>query len=580
MSSFKILFVTALILSIYPAYAQHGGMDMSSAQANAQASPPAMDRNMLPDAVAERFKEFASKIDVSKLNELPVQNRGRIKPLETFSREALLFLTGKYSMFGLSPVQMYLGLITFPDSQYLEIANIRDPELRTKLGYSKEQRWVSFYQLSNSKLQELSAPILEKQKQNERSVTPDEKKTLEVVQQFFMGRELLAGDQFFQAINLNVENIGETAGAAHEHGPVFEMGRSLLQALAAQDSIKSIRSASDLKVVSEQQKMPEMFKPYLDKMGAEVVYNHFRPFFFAAILYLLMGCLLIARLPKNMLSKNKILMVIVPIALLHLLGFAVRVYITGFAPVTSMYGTMIWMSFGVVLFGTLLFYLYENYIMMGTLLLGASAVLFLTESIPLVLSPDLDPIVAVLRNNFWLTIHVMTISISYAALTISMLLGNVVLVRTILGKGNLTSENEFVKTQSHLVYRAVQLGVFLLTVGIILGGWWADYSWGRFWGWDPKETWALIADIGYIAILHARYLGWLGPYGLLAAAPMAYLLVIMAWYGVNFILAAGLHSYGFSSGGATIVLTFVIVQFVIFAAAMIMKNKNKLLKKV
>jgi ABC-type transport system involved in cytochrome c biogenesis permease subunit len=118
----------------------------------------------------------------------------------------------------------------------------------------------------------------------------------------------------------------------------------------------------------------------------------------------------------------------------------------------------------------------------------------------------------------------------------------------------------------HLAYRAIQLGVFLLTTGIILGGWWADYSWGRFWGWDPKESWALIADLGFIAILHARYVGWLNNFAILAAAPIAYLLVVMAWYGVNFILAAGLHSYGFSSGGATIVAVFVSVQLTIFAA--------------
>ena len=115
----------------------------------------------------------------------------------------------------------------------------------------------------------------------------------------------------------------------------------------------------------------------------------------------------------------------------------------------------------------------------------------------------------------------------------------------------------------------IQLGVFLLTAGIILGGVWADYSWGRFWGWDPKETWALIADVGFIAILHARYVGWLKHFGLLAASTIAYLLVIMAWYGVNFILATGLHSYGFSSGGTAMVVTFVSLQLALFSVAII-----------
>ena len=146
-----------------------------------------------------------------------------------------------------------------------------------------------------------------------------------------------------------------------------------------------------------------------------------------------------------------------------------------------------------------------------------------------------------------------------------MLIGNASLVQAIFKKGSA----EQTKRLAHLAYRAMQLGVFLLTTGIILGGWWADYSWGRFWGWDPKETWALIADLGYLAILHARFVGWLGPAGLLAAAPLSYLLVVMAWYGVNFILASGLHSYGFSSGGATMVAVFVGLQLVLFAAGML-----------
>jgi ABC-type transport system involved in cytochrome c biogenesis permease subunit len=182
----------------------------------------------------------------------------------------------------------------------------------------------------------------------------------------------------------------------------------------------------------------------------------------------------------------------------------------------------------------------------------------------------MDPVVAVLRNNFWLTIHVLTVSISYAAFTIAMLVGNTANIRVLM-KGE--DDPAQTKSMTHVCYRAIQLGVFLLTLGIILGGWWADYSWGRFWGWDPKETWALIADLGFLAILHARFIGWLKDFGLLAAAPIAYLLVIMAWYGVNFILAAGLHSYGFSSGGATIVSVFVGVQILISAAAWARKWK-------
>jgi ABC-type transport system involved in cytochrome c biogenesis permease subunit len=105
--------------------------------------------------------------------------------------------------------------------------------------------------------------------------------------------------------------------------------------------------------------------------------------------------------------------------------------------------------------------------------------------------------------------------------------------------------------------------VVLLAAGIILGGIWADYSWGRFWGWDPKETWALIALLVYVGILHGRYAGWIRPPHFLPALGCAFLSILMCWFGVNYILAAGLHSYGFSNNGAFFLIAMFSLQLVI-----------------
>ena len=107
-----------------------------------------------------------------------------------------------------------------------------------------------------------------------------------------------------------------------------------------------------------------------------------------------------------------------------------------------------------------------------------------------------------------------------------------------------------VKPLSNFVYRAMQVGVLLIAGGTILGGVWADYSWGRFWGWDPKEVWALITLLVYLVPLHGRFAGWVNTFGLVAASVVCFLSVIMAWYGVNFVLGVGLHSYGFVEGGS------------------------------
>jgi ABC-type transport system involved in cytochrome c biogenesis permease subunit len=96
---------------------------------------------------------------------------------------------------------------------------------------------------------------------------------------------------------------------------------------------------------------------------------------------------------------------------------------------------------------------------------------------------------------------------------------------------------------------------------------WADYSWGRFWGWDPKETWALIADLGYLAVLHGRFSGWLRTFGTISASVVAFSGVVMAWYGVNFVLGVGLHSYGFGGGGVSYVAAVLAVQLVYVATA-------------
>lgn len=119
----------------------------------------------------------------------------------------------------------------------------------------------------------------------------------------------------------------------------------------------------------------------------------------------------------------------------------------------------------------------------------------------------------------------------------------------------------------------MQIGVAFLAPGIILGGVWADESWGRFWGWDPKETWALIVLLGYIIVLHARLVGWLKNFGMVASGVITFSLVIMAWYGVNFVLGAGLHSYGFGAGGVEYVTAFVALQF-LFVGYVWMKRRG------
>jgi ABC-type transport system involved in cytochrome c biogenesis permease subunit len=187
------------------------------------------------------------------------------------------------------------------------------------------------------------------------------------------------------------------------------------------------------------------------------------------------------------------------------------------------------------------------------------------------LTPSISPLVPVLRDNFWLSTHVTTIILSYAAYALSWMLANIVMIKRALGKMDLAEVNR----QSDLIYSALKFGTVLISAGIILGGVWADYSWGRFWGWDPKETWSLIVFCIYLAILHGRHTNWINNDRFIPMVAGAFLSVMMAWFGVNYILAAGLHSYGFSEGGAIFLGSFFIIQILLIALCEIIRVKKK-----
>jgi ABC-type transport system involved in cytochrome c biogenesis permease subunit len=157
----------------------------------------------------------------------------------------------------------------------------------------------------------------------------------------------------------------------------------------------------------------------------------------------------------------------------------------------------------------------------------------------------------------------MTITLSYAAFALALGIGNITLGYYAVGS---TNQNA-ISSLTRFNYKAIQVGVLLLAAGTILGGVWADYSWGRFWGWDPKEVWALVALLGYLAVLHARYAGWVGQLGLAALSVICFSLVVMAWYGVNFVLGAGLHSYGFGGGGQPYIFSAIVVQMLFVGVA-------------
>jgi cytochrome c-type biogenesis protein CcsB len=246
-----------------------------------------------------------------------------------------------------------------------------------------------------------------------------------------------------------------------------------------------------------------------------------------------------------------------------LLGFAMRMVIAQRAPVTNMYESVVFVGLGTAVLGVVFQAVYrKSYVLLAAAAVSTLALL-LADVCPTILDPSIRPLTPVLRSNFWLAIHVMTIMLSYAAFAMALLTGNIALGFHL----RRSDGGAAIAVLSKVTYQFLQAGVLLLILGTFLGASWADYAWGRFWGWDPKEVWALVTLLGYLALLHARRIGWVGDFGLAAFAVLCFTLILMAWYGVNFVLGTGLHSYGFGGGGQVYVLAAAAAQFVYVGAA-------------
>ncbi|MDK3159902.1 cytochrome c biogenesis protein CcsA [Kamptonema cortianum] len=247
----------------------------------------------------------------------------------------------------------------------------------------------------------------------------------------------------------------------------------------------------------------------------------------------------------------------------QLSGFVMRVIISQRAPVTNMYETVIWLAFGVTIFAMIFEWKYKcRYYLLGALPVAILSLL-LADSLPGALDNSIRPLMPVLQHNFWLTVHVLTITSSYAAFALALGVAHI-----ILGKVLFTRTVKIEASLYNYLYKTLQIGVLLLAIGTVLGAVWANYSWGRFWDWDPKETWALIAFLSYLFVLHGRIAGWWGGFGLAVGSVIGFLAVLMAWYGVNFVLGVGLHSYGFGAGGVEYAAAFAVLELLFTGAAL------------
>jgi cytochrome c-type biogenesis protein CcsB len=488
---------------------------------------------------------------------IAIQHNGRHKPFDSFARETIQQITGEPSWQHQDPVGTVLSIIANPEPwQAQPLILIPFVPLREALGMGPKASHISYNDLvASRKLMRLLPPIVQKQEQDEK-LSMLEQETMDAFGRFVSFSNLI--EQRLELVP--PPTAGRNGPALHADPPSADAaGGGMVPSrsttdpawrpiLEAQESawtefIAAIRAnradAMDVaaRQLSERLRAinPSAYPPPW-RLQLEVWYHRIAPFHVARFLYWLAAIVLAVGLAKGGRAASLGMPLVWLAFAMHGVGIALRVILGGRPPVSNFYETTLWLPFVGVGLGIIFERVYRVQLFGLAASILAGIMLVLADYLPL--DPSISPVVAVLRSNLWLTIHVLTIVASYGALALATVLAHLYGWFYLAGRGRQAR----LAALDLFLYRAIQVGVVLLACGIMLGAVWANASWGRYWGWDPKETWALITLLWFLALLHGRMAGWLKGVGVALCTVGGFLLLLMTYYGVSFYLV-GLHSY-------------------------------------
>ena len=532
---------------------------------------------------------------------LPIQQGGRIKPFDTFSRETLRAVYGRESYKKRSAVEAILSWLILPDFWDKTKFILVEKEIKKSLGLPLKSKHFSPEELARQNKLALQLTELQSLRQRSERLDPYFQKLAKLETRLILYSAVKTGqlirlepqkqrwhslpelskpaeDRFKKLLSLYIRLISlSTSSGAKDLPPEEGFDLKKDKNVLSSDHLKKGQTkAKEIQSLLESfRERGEEFKKFLfkgeinqRKIQVEAFYNSFKPFQKAWIFYLLFLTALIFVFKRG--DRLKWIIPFVGVGFIfHSLGLMARSYIMSRPPVSNMYETVVWVPWAALLAG-FVFYLRGSKMPFIAGAILSFFCLWLTSLAPDILSSRLEPLEAVLNSNFWLATHVLIITMSYSFFFLAFVLGDMALIFYLVNK---TQPLSFVNKMSQPIYRLIQWGALFLAGGTILGGIWADYSWGRFWGWDPKESWALVSLLAYLALLHGKLVSWIRPFGLAVGAVLMFFLVIMAWYGVNFILGAGLHSYGFGSGGVEYVAGFLFLHLILCGLAFYKKIK-------
>ena len=574
------LAIPFFFLSVF-AYAQHN--DDHTNQLQRKLSDEKIDSILKSNLVDITHAEQFSRLVIQDAG-------GRMKPAHTFASELVRKVAQTDKFNGMTPSQVLLSITENPTFWlqvpfiYLEKGNT---EIRTILGLEEEAphaRFLDFYDArGNSKIGELVAEAQKKKIQNK-----FEKDLIKIERRIYLLSQALGGGilKIFP-IPGNEENKWvsqpETATAGFRATDSVFVRQSLPVYMQLLQNAKKTGDYSEANQILEgikkfQKKYGDEVMPSEDKINLEIAYNKINIFKKLFLFYGLFGFLLITFVILSIFSQKKFLNyivkgligIIIMLFVFHTLGLLSRWYISGNAPWSNAYESIIYVAWATMLFGL---YLGRK----SSLTIGAAT--FVSCVILMIaLGNWLDPEIANLQpvlNSWWLLVHVSIIVASYGPFSLGMVLGIVALFLIIFtNKKNKKKMETNIKELTIINEMSLTVGLVMLTVGNFLGGMWANESWGRYWGWDPKETWALISIMIYAFVLHMRLIpGLRSKYTFNLWSVIAYASIMMTYFGVNFYLS-GLHSYASGDKVITPNSVYYSIAFVVLIGA-IAWYKNK-----
>ncbi|HCR89795.1 MAG TPA: cytochrome C biogenesis protein [Prolixibacteraceae bacterium] len=483
---------------------------------------------------------------------------GRIEPVSTLASEVLRKVSRKSSFNGKTAEEVMLSMYLYPELwKTVPMVKVSEKQILAQLGSTRDRLPVTefFDEAGNYRIASQVQAAYAKMPAFRNHLDKEFIYVDERVNVFFM---VFRGQLFGLFPTGKTEDPWLSPGSMATGLPVADSlfvnrGFELLkESVAGKGSLDARQIIAT--VTAFQEKFAANIIPSESRKRVEIFYNDFNPFKRVFLIYLLFGITLLFVLFVNIFRQKTInkylrytLIGFIMLGfLIHTGGLIMRWYASGHAPWSNGYESMIYVAWASMLAGLIFGRKYP--LVIGTAAFMAGITLFVAHLNWM--NPEITNLVPVLKS-YWLLIHVAVITASYGFIGLSAFLGLLVLILfSITNERNRNNVGKFVDQLTTINEMSAIVGLYMLTIGTFLGGVWANESWGRYWGWDPKETWALITVVLYSFISHMRLIPSLkGVYNYNFASVIGFASVLMTYFGVNYYLS-GLHSYGRGTAGA------------------------------